>query len=210
MTDNLGAQDVSDPVTITAQSPGGGTGYSASVLADSPAAYWRLGEASGTTRRRRVGQRARGLVPEYAHARAAAERSPATPTPRSPSTAPTSTCRCPTRRPLNPATFTVEAWAYRDGRPGHLPLAGHEPRLRRRQLARVRAVCRQRQQLAVLDRQRLLGGARRPGGDAQPVDAPGRKLRRHDHAPVRQRRPRRRAGRRLPAKRRPPAARRLG
>ena len=49
VTDNLGAQDVSDPVTITAQSPGGGTGYSASVLADAPAAYWRLGEASGTS-----------------------------------------------------------------------------------------------------------------------------------------------------------------
>ena len=29
--------------------PGGGSGYSATVLADSPAAYWRLGEASGTT-----------------------------------------------------------------------------------------------------------------------------------------------------------------
>ena len=61
------------PATYTATytPQGGGTGYSATVLADSPAAYWRLGEASGTTRRRRFGQRARGLVPEYPHARAA-------------------------------------------------------------------------------------------------------------------------------------------
>ena len=49
VTDDDGAQDVSDPVTITATSSGGGTGYSQTVLADSPRAYWRLGEASGTS-----------------------------------------------------------------------------------------------------------------------------------------------------------------
>ena len=48
MTDDDGAPDDSDPVTITAQGAGG-TSYSQEVLADSPLAYWRLGEASGTT-----------------------------------------------------------------------------------------------------------------------------------------------------------------
>ena len=50
VTDNQGAPDDSDPLTITAQTPGGGgPTYSQQVLADTPAAYWRLGEASGTT-----------------------------------------------------------------------------------------------------------------------------------------------------------------
>ena len=48
VTDDDGAQDTSDPVTITVTG-GGGPSYSSSVLADFPLAYWRLGESSGTT-----------------------------------------------------------------------------------------------------------------------------------------------------------------
>jgi PKD repeat protein/glucose/arabinose dehydrogenase len=47
VTDNQGAPDDSDPLTITVT---GGTlpGYAQSVLTDSPLAYWRLGESTGT------------------------------------------------------------------------------------------------------------------------------------------------------------------
>ena len=48
VTDNQGAQDDSDPLTITVSSGGGSPGYAQAVLADNPLAYWRLGETAGT------------------------------------------------------------------------------------------------------------------------------------------------------------------
>ena len=70
VTDNQGAPDDSDPLTITAQPPGGST-YSQQVLADTPASYWRLGEASGTTAADSSGANRTGQLPEHAHARPA-------------------------------------------------------------------------------------------------------------------------------------------
>ena len=117
VTDNLGAQDVSDPVTISALPPGGGTGYSATVLADSPAAYWRLGEASGTTAADASGN---GRAGSYLNA----------PTLGQPGAlsgdANTAVAfngtneyvQVPYAGPLNPATFTVEAWAFVTGGQG--------------------------------------------------------------------------------------------
>ena len=117
VTDNLGAQDVSDPVTISALPPGGGTGYSATVLADSPAAYWRLGEASGTTAADASGN---GRAGSYLN----------TPTLGQPGAlsgdANTAVAfngtneyvQVPYAGPLNPATFTVEAWAFVTGGQG--------------------------------------------------------------------------------------------
>jgi PKD repeat protein len=48
VTDPGGLIDT-DPITITVTTGGGGTSYAATVLGLGPIAYWRLGEASGTT-----------------------------------------------------------------------------------------------------------------------------------------------------------------
>ena len=117
VTDNLGAQDVSDPVTITAQSPGGGTGYSASVLADAPAAYWRLGEASGTTAADASGNGRTGSylnTPTLGVAGALAGDSNS-------AVAYNGTneyVQVPYVAALNPTSFTVEGWAYVTGGQG--------------------------------------------------------------------------------------------
>ncbi len=90
MTDNQGAQDTSDPVTITVTGRAAAPSYSASVLADSPLAYWRLGEASGTTAADASGNGRTGSylnTPTLGAAGALA----GTRTRRSASTAPTST-----------------------------------------------------------------------------------------------------------------------
>jgi PKD repeat protein/glucose/arabinose dehydrogenase len=117
VTDDDGAQDVSDPVTITATSPGGGTGYSQTVLADAPRAYWRLGEASGTSAADASGN---GRTGSYV----------ASPTLGAPGalTGDSNTAvgfngssqyvNVPYVAALNPAQFTVEAWAYVTGGQG--------------------------------------------------------------------------------------------
>ena len=114
VTDDDGAQDVSDPVTITATSSGGGTGYSQTVLADSPRAYWRLGEASGTSAADASGN---GRTGSYV----------ASPTLGVPGalTGDSNTAvgfngssqyvNVPYMAALNPAQFTVEAWAFVTG-----------------------------------------------------------------------------------------------
>jgi PKD repeat protein len=47
VTDNVGAQAVSAPFTVTVTSASS-SGYSGAVLADGPVGYWRLGEAGGS------------------------------------------------------------------------------------------------------------------------------------------------------------------
>ena len=117
VTDNQGASDDSDPVTITAQSPGGSLTYSQQILSDSPAAYWRLGEASGTTAADSSGANRTG---SYLN----------TPTLGLPGalTGDANTAAgfngtneyvsVPYAAALNPASFTVEAWAYVTGGQG--------------------------------------------------------------------------------------------
>jgi hypothetical protein len=101
--------------TFTAQ--GGGTSYSQTVLADSPAAYWRLGEASGTTAADASGN---GRTGSYV----------ATPTLGAPGAlngdsntsvgfnGTSQYVNVPYAAALNPAQFTVEAWAYVTGGQG--------------------------------------------------------------------------------------------
>jgi hypothetical protein len=117
VTDNQGATDVSDPITITAQSSGGSPTYSQAVLADSPLAYWRLGEASGTSAADASGNNRTG---SYLN----------TPTLGAPGAlsgdANTAVgfdgtneyVNVPYSAALNPAAFTVEAWAYVTGGQG--------------------------------------------------------------------------------------------
>src|SRR5215217_5401670 len=64
--------------------------YPQQVLVDGPSAYWRLGESSGSVA---VDESANANLGVYANGVALGqrERSPATPTPRPPSTAPTTT-----------------------------------------------------------------------------------------------------------------------
>jgi PKD repeat protein len=117
VTDNQGAQSVSSPITITAQSSGGTLTYSQQVLADSPLAYWRLGEASGTSAADSSGSNRTGT---YLN----------TPTLGQPGAlagdANTAVAfngsdeyvNVPYSAALNPAQFTAEAWAYVTGGQG--------------------------------------------------------------------------------------------
>ena len=117
VTDNLGAQDLSDPLTISAQSAGGGASYSASVLADSPLSYWRLGEASGTTAADSSGANRTGSylnTPTLGVGGALTGDS---------NTAGAFNgtdeyVQVPFAAALNPASFTVEAWAFVTGGQG--------------------------------------------------------------------------------------------
>ena len=114
VTDNQGAPGFSSPVTITAQSSGGPPGYSASVLADSPLAYWRLGESSGTSAADSSGNNRTGsylATPSLGLAGALTG---------DPSTAvgfdgSSEYVNVPYTAALNPAQFTVEAWAFVTG-----------------------------------------------------------------------------------------------
>ena len=116
VTDDDGALDVSDPLTITATSSGGGTTYSQTVLADSPLAYWRLGEASGTSAADASGN---GRTGSYV-------ASPTLGVPGALSESNTAVgfngssqyVNVPYTAALNPAQFTVEAWAYVTGGQG--------------------------------------------------------------------------------------------
>jgi PKD repeat protein len=115
VTDNQSAQDVSDPITITAS--GGSASYTSEVLADSPLAYWRLGEASGTTAADASGN---GRVGSYLN----------TPTLGVAGALASDTNTAvgfngtdeyvdvPYLAALNPAQMTVEAWAYPTGGQG--------------------------------------------------------------------------------------------
>jgi PKD repeat protein len=116
VTDDDGALDVSDPITISATSPGGGSTYSQTVLADSPLAYWRLGEASGSSAADASGN---GRTGSYV-------ASPTLGAPGALSEANTAVgfngssqyVNVPYTAALNPAQFTVEAWAYVTGGQG--------------------------------------------------------------------------------------------
>jgi PKD repeat protein len=115
VTDNQSAQDVSDPITITASS--GSTTYATEILADSPLAYWRLGEASGATAADASGN---GRVGSYLN----------TPTLGASGALASDTntavgfngsneyVNVPYQAALNPAQVTVEAWAYPTGGQG--------------------------------------------------------------------------------------------
>jgi PKD repeat protein len=117
VTDNGSAQDDSDPLTITATSSGGGGSYSGAVLADSPLAYWRLGEASGTSAADAsgnnrtgsyVGSPSRGLPGALAgDANTAVGFNGSS-----------QYVSVPYAAALNPSQFTVEAWAYPTGGQG--------------------------------------------------------------------------------------------
>ena len=129
VTDNLGAQDLSDPITISAQSAGGGASYSASVLADSPLSYWRLGEASGTTAADSSGANRTGSylntptlgVRRSAHRRLQHGRR----LQRHRRVRASPLRRCP-----EPGLLHGRGVGVRHRRPGHLPLARHEPPVR--------------------------------------------------------------------------------
>ena len=116
VTDNQGAQDVSDPVTIAATG-GGGSSYVSAVLADSPLAYWRLGEASGTTAADASGS---GRTGSYLNAPSLGQTGALT------GDANTAVgfngsdeyVSVPYQAALNPTQVTVEAWAYPTGGQG--------------------------------------------------------------------------------------------
>ncbi len=187
--------------TITANAPatytatyapgGGGTSYSATVLQDSPLAYWRLGETSGTTAADSSGANRSG---SYL----------ASPSLNQPGALVGDTNRSvgfngssqyvnvPYLAALNPAQVTVGGMGVPDGRAGDVPLGRDEPRLRNRQRPRVHPVRRLRQHLAVLARHRheRVGHRARAGDRLEPVDAPAGDLRRVDRPPVRERRAR--------------------
>ena len=114
VTDNLGAQDLSDPITISAQSAGGGASYSASVLADSPLSYWRLGEASGTTAADSSGANRTGSYLNTPTLGVPGALAGDTNTPVG-FNGTNEYVHVPFAAALNPASFTVEAWAYVTG-----------------------------------------------------------------------------------------------
>ena len=116
VTDNQGAPDDSDPVTITAQPPGGST-YSQQVLADTPASYWRLGEASGTTAADSSGANRTGSYLNTPTLGLPGALSGDTNTAAG-FNGTTQYVSVPYAAALNPASFTVEAWAYVTGGQG--------------------------------------------------------------------------------------------
>jgi PKD repeat protein len=116
VTDNQGAQGVSAPLTITAGSAPA-AGYRDAVLADSPVAYWRLGESSGTSAADASGGGRTGTyfgAPSFGLQGALAGDA--------------NTCvgfngssqyvQVPYSSALNPTRFSVEAWAYVTGGSG--------------------------------------------------------------------------------------------
>jgi hypothetical protein len=114
--DDDGAADDSDPLTITAQSAGG-TSYSQQVLADSPLAYWRLGEASGTSAADASGNNRTGTylnTPSLgAPGALAGDANSAVSFNGS-----DEHVNVPYTAALNPSSFTVEAWVYPTGGQG--------------------------------------------------------------------------------------------
>jgi PKD repeat protein len=116
VTDNGGAQDISDPLTITAQSSGGSS-YSATILADSPLAYWRLGEASGTSAADASGNGRTGAYLNTPTLGAAGALTGDANTAVGFNGA-DEYVNVPFTSALNPASFTVEAWAFVTGGQG--------------------------------------------------------------------------------------------
>ncbi len=116
VTDNQGAQDVSDPVTITATG-GGGSSYSSTVLADSPLAYWRLGEASGSSAADASGN---GRSGSYLNTPSLGQAGALTGDANSAVgfNGSDEYVNVPYTAALNPSQFTVEAWAYPTGGQG--------------------------------------------------------------------------------------------
>jgi hypothetical protein len=116
VTDDDGAQDLSDPVTITVTG-GGGASYSSTVLADSPLAYWRLGESSGATAADASGN---GRTGNYVNSPTLGAGGALG---SDPNTAASFNgideyVNVPYAAALNPAQVTVEAWAYPTGGQG--------------------------------------------------------------------------------------------
>ena len=187
---------------------GGGPSYSSSVLADSPLAYWRLGESSGSTAADASGNGRTGsylntptlgaggaltLGLEHGGRLQRHRRVP----------------ERPVRCGAQPGAGDGRGLGLPDGRTRHLPLGRDEPRLRTRQRARLHPLRLVSQHMAALARKRRLGRRLRAADRLEPVDAPRRHLRRHDRAPVRERRARSvRRRERLPAEHRPPASHR--
>ena len=101
--------------TYTPQS--GGTGYSGAVLADSPLAYWRLGEASGTTAADASGNNRTG-----SYLNTPSLGAPGALTGDSNSAVSFNGVdeyvNVPYLAALNPSAFTIEAWAYPTGGQG--------------------------------------------------------------------------------------------
>jgi glucose/arabinose dehydrogenase len=101
--------------TYTPQS--GGAGYAASVLADSPLAYWRLGEASGTSAADASGNNRTGTylnTPSLgAPGALAGDANSAVSFNGS-----DEHVNVPYTAALNPSSFTVEAWVYPTGGQG--------------------------------------------------------------------------------------------
>ena len=165
---------------LTQSGGGGGPSYSASVLADSPRAYWRLGEASGTTAADASGNNRTG---SYLN----------TPSLGAPGalTGDSNTAvsfngvdeyvNVPYLAALNPTAFTVEAWAYPDGRPGNASArssrAATTPPVRRKGYVLYAAPDNTWQLWTGSGR---LERRVRPVHRLEPVDASRRHLRRHD------------------------------
>ena len=112
----------------------------------------------------------------------------------------------PLRRCPEPGLLHGRGVGVRHRRPGHLPLARHEPPVRPRRRARLHPVRGRRQQMATVDRERQLERARRARRHPQSVDAHRRQLRRNHDAPVRERNPCCLLTGRLPAERPAPTA----
>ena len=81
------------------------------------ASYWRLGEATGTTAADASGKRARGHLPEYPHARSRGALSGDSNTAGA-FNGTNEYVHVPFAGALNPASFTVEAWAFVTGGQG--------------------------------------------------------------------------------------------
>jgi PKD repeat protein/glucose/arabinose dehydrogenase len=115
VTDNAGAQDDSDPVTITVTT-GGGTTYNQAVLADSPAGYWRLGDSSGTLADASGGGRPGIYVGLPTLGVPGALNGDSNTAVGFNGT--TQYAEVPFAAALNPGQFTIEAWAYVTGGAG--------------------------------------------------------------------------------------------
>jgi PKD repeat protein len=116
VTDNQGAQDDSDPLTITVTTGGGGTTYAQAVLADSPAAFWRLGDSSGTLADSSGSGRPGIYVGVPSLGVPGALNGDANTAVGFNGT--TQYAEVPFSAALNPAQFTVEAWAFATGGAG--------------------------------------------------------------------------------------------
>jgi hypothetical protein len=115
-THNITANQNATYTATYTQTGGGGSGYRSAVLADAPASYWRVGEASGVSALDEVG----GRNGSYQN----------TPTLGAPGalTGDSNTAvglngtneyvEVPYSGALNPASFSLEAWAYPTGGSG--------------------------------------------------------------------------------------------